>query len=169
HSSYAEFSVAIGDFERGVTHYMRALELQPDDYRSPLMLEQVLRSLGRRKEGERYARLGLKRAEAELQQHPESSYAAQIGAASLATIGERELALEWMARALAIDPDDNLARYNAACVYSLLGEADQAIDLLEVWIRQVGPDMKRWFKNDADFEPIRSHPRYQQLLALGGL
>ncbi len=30
-----------------------------------------------------------------------------------------------------MEPDDHLTLYNVACVYSLLGELDQAIDLLE--------------------------------------
>ncbi len=61
-----------------------------------------------------------------------------------------------VARALAIDPDDNLARYNAACTYSLLGEFDQAIDLLEICLQRLGSDMKLWFKND-----FRSRPHPQ--------
>jgi len=69
-------------------------------------------------------------------------------------------------RALAIDPDDNQAQYNAACVYSLLGEIDRSIDLLEPWSQQVGNDTKRWFKNDSDLDPIRGHPRYEKLLKL---
>jgi adenylate cyclase len=67
-------------------------------------------------------------------------------------------------RALAIDPDDNGARYNAACVYALLGELERAIDLLEVYLRHVRPDLKLWFKNDSDLDSIRSHPRYTSLL-----
>jgi adenylate cyclase len=56
--------------------------------------------------------------------------------------------------------------YNVACVYSLLGETDRAIDLLEPYLRMVGSHMKSWFKNDSDFDPIRSHPRYAELLKL---
>src|SRR5262245_58095630 len=55
-------------------------------------------------------------------------------------------AKEWMARALAIDPDDNIGRYNAACTYSLLGEIDRSIDLLEICLPQFGSDMKLWFR-----------------------
>jgi len=33
----------------------------------------------------------------------------------------------------------------------------------------VGPDLKLWFKYDSDLAPLRSHPRYQGLLALAGL
>ncbi len=108
----------------------------------------------------------MKRAEEALRLHPESSKPAQQGACALAFLGERDRAKEWLARALAIDPDDNLARYNAACTYSLLGEFDQAIDLLEICLQRLGSDMKLWFKNDFDLDPIRNHPRYNKLLEL---
>ncbi|RWK62487.1 tetratricopeptide repeat protein [Mesorhizobium sp.] len=166
HYFYARFSVTVGDFERAAKLFIRALEIQPDDYRSPLFLQNVFNSLGRQEERERYARLGLKRAEDALRLHPESSDPAQMGAIALAALGERDRAKEWIARALAIDPDDNNTRYNAACAYSLLGEFDRAIALLETWIHQVGSDAKQWFKNDADLDPIREHPRYATLLKL---
>ena len=169
HNFYAEFSGSVGEFERAVTHYMRALELQQDDYQSPMMLATVLRSLKRKDESERYARLALKRAEVALQLHPESSKPALVGAIQLAALGERERALEWLARGLAIDPGDNLSRYNAACVHAQLGDLDRAIDLLEIWISQTGMDFKRWFQNDSDLDSIRNHPRYKKLLERGGL
>ena len=152
-----------GDFELAAKHYMRAMEIQPDDYQSPIFLMQVFQSLGRPEEAAKYARLGLKRAEEALRLHPENSKPAQLGAIALAFLGERDRAKEWLARALAIDPDDNIAQYNAACTYSLLGETDRAIDLLETCLQQVGPDKKLWFKNDSDLDPIRTHPRYQKI------
>jgi len=163
-----EFSVTRRDFERAERHYLRALELKPDDYASPLILQSVFHALGRQEERERYARLGLKRAEQALRLHPEESKPAQFGAIALAALGERDMALEWLARAQAIDPDDNTARYNAACTYSLLGELERAIDLLETYLRQVGPDAKLFFMNDSDLDPIRGHPRYDKLLELAG-
>jgi adenylate cyclase len=166
HQFYAEHSVTRGDFERAAQHYLRAMEVQPDDYQSPLFLSGVLQSLGRSEEAARYARLGVKRAEEALRLNPESSKPAQQGACALAFLGERDRAKQWLARALAIDPDDNIARYNAACTYSLLGEIDRSVDLLEVCLQQFGSDMKLWFQNDSDLEPVRSHPRYQKLLEL---
>ncbi|TPK93636.1 tetratricopeptide repeat protein, partial [Mesorhizobium sp. B2-4-14] len=166
HYHYADFSVTAGDFEQAAEHYIRALELRPDDYISPVLLLNVLRSLGRTLETKGYARLGLKRAEEALRLHPEDSKPAQLGACALVALGDGEQAKQWLARALAIDPEDSGTRYNAACVYSMLGESDRAIDLLEMYLHQVGPDLKLRFKNDSDLDPIRSHPRYQKLLEL---
>ncbi|MER8501543.1 tetratricopeptide repeat protein [Mesorhizobium sp. M0145] len=52
-------------------------------------------------------------------------------APSLAYIGERKKARSWLARALAIDPDDFVTQYNAACMYSVLGEVEEAVRYLE--------------------------------------
>ena len=45
-----------------------------------------------------------------------------------------------------------------------LGELDLAIDLLEKVLPYQLPKQFLWFKNDSDLEPIRSHPRFQELL-----
>jgi adenylate cyclase len=166
HYYYAHFCVTGGDFERAATHYLRATEIQPGDYASPLLLQQVFHSLGRPEEAANYSRIGLKRAEEALQLHPENSKPACMGASALAYLGERKRAKEWLALALAIDHDDNSVRYSAACTYSLLGEIDRAIDLLETWLPLAVPTSKLWFKNDSDLEPIRTHPRYKKLLEL---
>ena len=91
-----------------------------------------------------------------------------MGASVLAAIGEHEKAKEWLTRALTINNDPSDSWYNVACTYSLLGDSDRAIDLLEIWLPKVGPDQKLWMANDTDLDPIRNHPRYQKLLKLTG-
>jgi len=114
---------------------------------------------------ERAARRGIERAESELTLHPENPRAAYLGANALATLGEKDRAREWAARALAIDPDDVLIQYNVACVYSLLGDLEQAFDLLEGLLPNAGYELKRgWIKHDSDLDPLRSHPRFQKIL-----
>ena len=76
------------------------------------------------------AREGVARAERELMLHPENPRPAYLGAVGLAVLGELDRAKEWAGRALAIDPDDGLAKYNVACFCSLVGEHERAIDLL---------------------------------------
>lgn len=166
HRFYAEFRVTSGDFAAAAVHFIRALEIKPDDCNTPLMLVNVLQSLEREDEARKYGQLGIKRAEKELKLHPENANIACLGATVLAYLGERERAIDWLSSALAVDPDDSNIQYNAACTYSLLGEADKSIDLLETWLSRVGTEMKLWFKNDSDLAPIRDHPRYGRLLEL---
>jgi len=166
HYDFGRYFLAIGVHKKAAEKFMRAMEIQPDDCESPLFLAQALISMGQRESGERYGRIGIKRGEEALRLHPENSRPAQLIAVAFAFLGEKERAEEWLTRALSIDPDDNLMRYNAACTYSLLGEKDHAIDLLEIWIRHVASDSKLWFQNDPDFEPIRDHPRYLKLVEL---
>ncbi|WP_027682998.1 adenylate/guanylate cyclase domain-containing protein [Rhizobium leguminosarum] len=161
---YAEFCVTDGQFELAATHFQRAMEIKPADYGAPIMLVNVFRSLGQIDKARSYARIALKRAEEELRLHPENANVACLGATALAFLGVRDMALEWLARALATDPNDINIQYNAACTYALLGEIDRAIDLLEVWMPQVGIEMRLWFKNDSDLDSIRSHPRYSRLV-----
>lgn len=164
---YGRFFYTEGDFDRAAKHYTRALEIQPDDYKSPLLLHGVFEALGRQEESKKYAWLGIKRAEEVINRHPENSDPSALGASVLAALGERERAMEWLARASAVENDPSSAWYNVACTYSLLGEVDRAIDLLEIWLPRVGPDQKLWFKNDRDLDPIRNHPRFQRLFDLG--
>lgn len=163
---FGRYYFGIGDFESALALFMRAMEIQPDDYESVTFLSQVLEALGRSAEAIKYTRIALKRAEQALRQNPENSRSAQLMANSHVYLGERDYALAWIKRAFEIDPDDNHVRYNAACVYAVLGEFDKAFDLLEVWIHQSGRDAKLWFRNDPDFAAMKHHPRYQELLKL---
>ena len=162
--AFARFCVTEGHPERAVELYKRAVESQQDDSQAPFLLQMLLRGLKRTEESEKYALLGLRRAEEQLRLHPESSRPAQLGATALAHMGDNDRAKAWMDRALAIDPDDANTKYNAACMWSLLGEPERAFEYLEDWIQQVGPDLKSWFEHDADLEPLRDHPRYKKLL-----
>ena len=165
---YANYWVNEGKPEQSITFYIRAIEINPDDCQAPILLQQALRALGRNEESAKYAQLGLKRAEEQLRQHPESSRPAQLGAGALASLGENERAKRWLERALAIDPDDTHLQYNAACTWAQLGETDRAFDLLEVWTQHGGGISKAWFKRDPDLDPLRDLPRYQKLLELVG-
>ena len=165
HYFYARACVTQGKLERAATLFERAAENKPDDYQALCLLIQIYRSLGRDRDSKSTARKAIERAESELTLHPENPRAAYLGANALATLGEKDRAREWAARALAIDPDDVLIQYNVACVYSLLGDLEQAFDLLEGLLPNAGYELKRgWIKHDSDLDPLRSHPRFQKIL-----
>src|SRR5438067_3813526 len=168
HYLYARASFAQGKLERAAALFERAAEIKPDDYQSVCLLIQVYRSLGRDGEKENAARRGIERAERELTLHPDNPRPAYLGAAALVTLGQNDRAKEWLARTLAIDPDDILTQYNAACIYSRLGEIDTAVDVLERLLPHANHETKAWIKHDSDFDPLREHPRYQKILELIG-
>jgi adenylate cyclase len=168
HYFYARACFAEGKLERAAALFERAAEIKPDDYQSVCLLIQIYRSLGRDGEKESAARKGIERAERELTLHPDNPRPAYLGAAALVTLGQNDRAKEWLARTLAIDPDDILTQYNAACIYSRLGEIDTAFDLLERLLPHANHETKAWIKHDSDFDPLREHPRYQKILELIG-
>ena len=161
---FARFYTRSGEPEKTVPLYIRALEVKPDDYQAPTMLQFILRGLGRKEESRRYGELGLKRAEAVMRLHPDSSRPAQLVAASLAGMGRPEEAITWLERAIALDPEDSQTLYNAACTWAQLGEVDRAFELLHRWFPKAGVERKMWLAEDNDFDPIREDPRFHKLL-----
>ena len=161
---FGRYYFGIGEFESAVSLFMRGMEVQPDDYESVTFLSQTLEALGRSAEAVNYTHIGMRRAERALRQNPENSRSAQLIANGYAFLGEPQRAEEWITRSFEIDPEDNHVRYNAACVYSLLGDFDKAFDLLDDWVEQAARDSRLWFLSDPDFTALRHHPRYPALL-----
>ncbi|PYI93833.1 MAG: adenylate/guanylate cyclase domain-containing protein [Verrucomicrobia bacterium] len=168
HYFYARSSFAQGKIEQAGALFERAAELRPDDYQCPCLLIQIYKSLGREQDAKSAARKGVELAERELALHPEDSRPAQLGSGALLVLGERERAREWISRAMAIDPDDPVAQYNAACCYSRLGDIDAALDLLERCLPNLGHEKVNWSKYDSELDPVRSNPRYQKLMEAFG-
>lgn len=54
--------------------------------------------------------------------------------------------------------------YNLACAHSLMGNLDQALDILEA-IQPLQPVSPAHMKQDKDLEPLRQRPRFQKMLA----
>jgi adenylate cyclase len=161
---YARCLFMQGSFEEAVYYFERSAAIRTDDYLSPVHLMSAYRSLERPAEREYWARRGIERAERALDLNPENSGPAHRGALALAHLGEGDRAREWAARALAIDPEDIVAQYNIACVYSILGDLDSAMDLLETLLPHGSAYHVLWFSNDSDLDPLRSLPRFQELL-----
>ena len=165
HVAFARYLVTHGDFQRAAPLFEQAIKLNPEDWQSPLLIDNVLLSLGRTREADEYARLGIERAEEEMRLRPENSRPAQLGAPTLARLGERDKALEWLERTLFLDPDDPIVTYNAACTYALLNEPDLAFGALEKWASITGSEQKMWIESDSDIDSLRDDPRFATLMA----
>ena len=78
-------------------------------------------------------------------------------------IGRTDEALRECARALELSPGDPVMHYNAACMYSTLGETSQAIAALRQAI-EAGYAQFGWMRNDPDFASLRDNPEFIELL-----
>ena len=88
------------------------------------------------------------------------------GSDALAVLGQRERAKEWMERALLIDPDNLMMRYNFVCALTnYLGDKDAALEMLPPAFEQMGLGLIKHAKVDPDLDRIRDDPRFKEMLA----
>jgi adenylate cyclase len=84
---------------------------------------------------------------------PTNGTALASASSALAVLGDKERAREWMRRALLLDPDNLVMRYNAACaLLRKLGEPEEALDTLEPFFKGVTSNTWIWHAEaDPDF------------------
>ncbi len=154
-------------FDLAARFFEAAAKLDDLDYDAPFMLIGIYEALNEFDKARAAAAIALPRAEKILQQDRANGGAMAAGVNALAVLGEGERAREWIARALLLDPDNHLMRYNFACALSRdLGDADGALELLGTALASdpVGDNL-RIARHDPDFDPIRSDPRFRAMMA----
>jgi adenylate cyclase len=159
---YARIAFVLGKLEKAVEVYTKAEAVHPQDYQSPLLAAQIYSDLGRPEEAQNARRRGVRLAGARLQLNPDDARALYMGANGLVALGECESGLEWAKQALELDPSDPMLLYNVACIQSLAGRVEAALDCLEKSVAN-GLTERRWLERDSNLDPVRSHPRYQLL------
>ena len=165
HYFYARSLFGQGQNEEAVKEFQLACEVNPEDYQAPFFLAQTYLALGQRAYAAANLRKAVEAVRKHLAFHADDARALYLGAGGLVELGDLELAQEWVARALEIDPDDALVLYNVACIYSQLGEHEKALDCLEKSTVSVGSTQAmKWMQKDPYFDPLRKHPRYLALV-----
>jgi TolB-like protein/Tfp pilus assembly protein PilF len=163
HYFYARHCFALGQLEKAAAQYEGAIHARPEDYQSPLLVAQSYDDLGRLTDAAAARKLGVSLAERHLVLNPDDARALYMAANGLAALGERERSRQFLERALAIRPDDPMLLYNAGCIFAMLGLAEHALDCLEKAVRG-GLTQKGWYVHDSNLDPLRSLPRFQELL-----
>lgn len=154
-----------GRFEEAAACYEKAVGLMDADYSASGMLETCYRGLGDTEGLKRAARMTFERVEKALNGNPSDASAVASGALSLAVIGEHAKAREWAERALALEPENYILRYNIACAYATeLDDPNRALDLVEDSLSHLGVDHIRHANADPDIESLRGHPRYATMI-----
>jgi TolB-like protein/Flp pilus assembly protein TadD len=160
---YARDCFTQGKLEEAVRYFELASEMSPEDYQSLLLVAQIYEDMGRPAQATAARQRGVEVVERRLRLHPEDVRALYMGANGLIALGKREKALEWAELALEMEPRESMVLYNVACVFSMAGRIDDALDCLERAVR-AGLTHKEWIDHDNNLDPLREHPRFTALM-----
>jgi adenylate cyclase len=155
-----------GRLAEAVPYFEKATALVETDTGSPMMLISCYTALGDAENTRRIARIVLERAEKAVARDRSNGNALGAGVAALAALGEADRAQDWMRRALLIDPDNLLMRYNFSCAIA------RSLDDPEAVLAMLGPVLERdagrivrAVPTDPDLARLRGDPRFQAMLA----
>ena len=112
---YARVRFQRGELQQAAELFEKAQRIHPDDFQAPTFLRQIYRSLGREEDAKAAARQALKTAKHHLELYPDDTRALNLGCAALIEHGDKEQAMQWARRSLAIDGDNPDTLYNLAC------------------------------------------------------
>ncbi|MFQ5641602.1 MAG: tetratricopeptide repeat protein, partial [bacterium] len=160
---YARICRTQGKHEQAVKLFEKAAQLRPEDYEAVVFLVSAYNDVNLESEMKKANQRALEIFRKHLELNPDDARALYLGAGALIKAGEPGEALQWVERAVSIDPRETAVLYNAACIYSLLGKFEQALDYFERAI-EAGFVARKWIDNDSDLDPIRDHPRFKKNL-----
>jgi len=153
-------------FEDAARYYAKTAALDDGDFATAGLLSSALQAAGHLTGAREAARMTLVRSEAAVARDPANGHAMAYGAGALAMLGDVDRAHEWMQRALLVDPDNLLMRYNFGCMLSVdLHDLEAALAMLGPVLAKAGLGVFTHAKADPDLDFIRDDPRFQRMMA----
>ena len=161
---YGRDCVSQGKSDKAARLFAQAVAINPDYYEAFPFLATAHRKAGRLQEAMDADRRGVAAAEKHLEMYPDDARALYLGAGALIATGDAVRATEWAERALEAAPDEPSVLYNVGCMYSMMGNKERAIALVDEAVRK-GFGYRAWLEQDGDLDPIRDDPRFKAILA----
>ena len=156
-----------GRVRESIPYFEKAAALLDSDWHNASMLMSCYRQTGQADLLLRASQRTVDRTEKAIAKDPSNSTVLAAGSVALAAIGEVQRARDWIDRALLLDPDNNIMRYNLACALTVeLKDHGRALDVLEPYFTTtLGVTHIRHAEVDPDLDPLRADPRFKQMLA----
>jgi adenylate cyclase len=156
-----------GNLREAIPYFDKASSLMDTDWHNPLMLCTCYKAIGEKDLLLEAAKASFERAERAIGKDPTDGPALAAGANALAILGEKERALEWIRRALFLDPDNLVMRYNLACALIRdIGATEEAVETLQPFFEKLKSPMHlRHLDVDPDLDLIRNDLRFKEMLA----
>jgi eukaryotic-like serine/threonine-protein kinase len=118
-----------------------------------------------------YAEKAREAFQRQLAEQPRDAQRHALLGLALAYLGRKEEAVREGERAVALQPVEKNAffgpyyQHQLVRIYILVGEPDKALDQLEPLLKTPYILSPGWLKIDPNFDPLRSNPRFQKLVA----
>jgi adenylate cyclase len=156
-----------GHIREAIPYFEKAASLNDTDWHNPNMLVTCYEAIGDEAEMLKAAATVRDRVQHAIAMDPTNGTALACGAHVLAALGDKDRCRQWLRRALLLDPDNLVMRYNSACTaLRRLGDPEEAIKTLQPFFERVTSITWIWHAEaDPDLEDIRDDPRFRQMLA----
>lgn len=160
---YGRMFKSLGKQLKAAEQFKKAAQIDPDNYQPFLFLTSSYKDLNMETEMLEANKQTLQVLKNHIDFNPDDARALYLGAGALIKANEPEEALEWIEKAVLINPNEISVLYNATCIYSLLGKIDLALEYFDKAI-EAGFASRNWLDNDTDLDNIRNLPRFQTIL-----
>ena len=158
-----------GGIDAAYQSYKKAFELE-NGLSYGMMLVACLHGLDRLEELKSVSQKILKIAQRRVSLNPHDFMAIHMAAFAFYDLGEVEKAKYWAELASSLYTDDGAAAYNLACMHSLMGSIEEALEMLEETLKIGCNELKVRYMNytDPDLDLVRKDPRFDALLVKYG-
>jgi adenylate cyclase len=166
HYYFGRHCFARGDYRRAADLLEAAHRVRPTDFTVLGLAVNALDASGQRERGDAVALAALRGLQHQAELEPDNARARYTAALLHQRTGDVEAGRPLIEEAVRQRPDEFGTLYNAACFYSLAGEPERALDLLE---RGSGGALGHpgWMEHDPDLAALRDHPRFRALVGGG--
>ena len=164
HYYYARASFSQGKLDRAAGLLEQAAAVRPDSFDALSLLGCIYRRQKREHLQKETSKRCFDAAESHLEFYPSDIRPLLLGAIALIELGETKRGLEWTRRALELDSQDPNVLYNAADAFSIAGEFGEALTCLERSLPFCAD--RKWVDSDSYLDPLRSLPRFRELLGV---